>query len=135
MSINKKDIVKLESIPVIYVKAQNGPKGARQAFLKLESKLESLRNRKFYGAFYVEKNKYHACMAINDEHDKLLGFELDTIPGGMYTRKKIKNWMGKEKTIAPTFEKMAQSYIVDSNRPHIEFYRSQKELILFLPIR
>jgi hypothetical protein len=58
-----------------------------------------------------------------------------TIPGGTYGRRKIENWSVDTSEIAKTFEAMTVEYPVDPIRPAIEFYRSQKELILYLPIK
>ena len=41
----------LNDISIMYIVADGGPKGAREAFNRLESKFPSLRGRKFYGTF------------------------------------------------------------------------------------
>ena len=59
------------------------------------------------------------------------------IPGGNFARRKIEDWLERVSELSEIFVVMAGEYEdrTDSSRPSIEFYWSQKELILFLPIR
>ena len=54
--------VTLDDIEVMYILADGGPAGAQQAFDKLESKLTSLKGRRFYGTF--QAGEYRACVAL-----------------------------------------------------------------------
>jgi len=112
-----------------------GVKNSNLAFNQLESKLPTLRSRKFYGCLIgtPERGVYRACVA------KLEGETCDTlvtwtIPEGKYLRAKIENWVGKENMIGKVFSDMRKTSKFDPKRPYIEYYRSQKELILLLPI-
>lgn len=123
----------LTDIPVMYVASNNGPADASIAFNKLESKLSSLKGRKFYGIF--QNGDYKACVAITEFDDpNNLGLPTYTILGGKYAKSKILNWEKHTKQIASKFEQLALENKIDTARPSIEFYRSQKELILFAPI-
>jgi hypothetical protein len=53
----------------------------------------------------------------------------------MKLKTKIKNWESNVSLIGPTFGKMADQQQNDDTRPMIEYYRSQKELILYSPIK
>lgn len=70
------------------------------------------------------------------ERDDPPSMRLETclIPGGRYARRKIKDWENNIEMIGPTFESMAKEYGVDPYCLSIEFYKSQNELILLLPI-
>lgn len=128
----------LNDIPVMYIVAEGGPAGARDAFNKLEGKLSSLRGRKFYGTFQPETGEYRACVALESDDDPQgMGLATGVIPGGLYLREKMKDWMSRTDEIGKTFVAMAEreQIRVDSHRPSVEFYRSQDELILLLPIR
>lgn len=106
------------------------------AFNQLESKLDTLKGRKFYGCLTgpPETGTYRACVAlISTDNPKVLGLDTWTIPEGKYLRTKIINWPGQEHLIGQTFKEMSQTTNIDTSRPYIEFYRSQKELILLLP--
>lgn len=129
--------VTLNDIEVMFVQSPNGPAGAGEAFNKLETRLASLKGRKFYGTYQYSTGEYRACVALeNDLEPKQLGFEVSTIPGGKYAQEKLKDWHQYVDEIPVIFQKMSQEFQerIDSNRPSIEFYKSQKELILLLPI-
>jgi hypothetical protein len=128
----------LNDIPMMYIAAEGGPAGARDAFNKLEGKLPSLKGRKFYGTFQPETGEYRACVAIESGDDpNRMGLATGVIPGGLYFREKLKNWMSRIDEIGKTFLAIAERerHRVDKNRPSVEFYRSQDELILLLPIQ
>jgi len=95
--------IQLEDISVMCVVAKGGPSGARAAFDELESKLPSLRGRKFYGTYH--EGEYRACVAMN-EGDSPHAMKLITwvIPGGRYLREKVDDWEQKVETLASVFE-------------------------------
>ena len=127
----------LSDISIMYIVADGGPKGAKEAFNRLESKFPSLRGRKFYGTFRQTTGEYRACVAREPGDDpQRLGLASDVIPGGLYLREKMKNWTSRTDEIGKMFMAMGERerQRVDSSRPSIEFYRSQDELILLLPI-
>lgn len=123
----------LDDIEVMCVVADGGPAGAQQAFDKLESKLTSLRGRRFYGTYHA--GEYRACVACrpNDKPEDL-GLDTWVIPGGKYIREKMMNWTQRIPEIGETFTALSEQYPADPSRPSIEYYRSQSELHLFLPV-
>lgn len=124
---------KLQEILVTYVIAENGVEGAKSAFNRLEANLTSLKGRKFYGTLL--NDEYRACMAItNPEEASDLKLPHTTIPAGCYEMRKIMDWSKDIWIIGRTFDEMASTAKVDKLRPAIEFYRSQQELILYLPV-
>ena len=107
-------------------------KQAPLAFQLLEAPMKSLRGRKFYGV--ILGNTYRACVAlVPEEIDTELPHPGWTIPGGKYARCRIKNWDGDTTIIGPIFERSFNDVDRDTSRPTIEFYRSQRDLILMLP--
>lgn len=126
--------VLLDDIPAMYVISPSGPEGARQAFNYLESKFKSLKGRKFYGAYHA--GEYRACTAILAE-DNPERLELATwiIPGGKYVREKMLNWTRRIPEIGKTFLALSEAHAYDPSRPSIEFYKSQLELHLLLPVK
>lgn len=125
--------VTLDPIRVMWVKAEGGLTGVRAAWSKLESKLPSLKGRKFYGAYH--DNVYLACVAIIDEKEaETFGLPTWTIPGGKYLREKVTDYRSRVEVIAETLEAMAKEFGADRSRPEVEFYKSQSEIILLLPI-
>jgi DNA gyrase inhibitor GyrI len=127
-------IVDLDDIRVMYVKADGGLGGAADAFRRLESRLESLTGRKFYGIY--QGGEYRACVeARADDEPSRLGLSPWTIPGGRYARRKMVGWQERIPEIGKTFDSMSHDYSPDLARPSVEFYRSSRELILFLPVK
>ncbi len=126
--------VELKDVSVMYIISPTGPQGASDAFKKLEDAINwQLKGRKFYGA--MQNGEYRACLAtVDEEEPKKLGFPTWTIPGGKYYKDKIADWEKHTSEIAPKCEEIIKKVNFDETRPIIEFYRSQKELYLFIPI-
>lgn len=127
--------VELDDIDVMCVAGDPSKPIAEQApvaFQLLETPMDSLRGRKFYGV--ITANTYRACVALLPEE---VGTELPnpvwTVPGGRYARCRIKNWNGDTTIIGPAFERLVAEVDHDDRRPSIEFYRSQDDLILMVP--
>jgi hypothetical protein len=127
-----------EELPVLRVLADWGAGGPAAAMAHLESRLPTLKNRKFYGCFrpLPEGEEYYACVARIDSDDPE-GMQLDTgvIPGGLYARRRLLGWSKELTQMATLFEQMNRANDVDPERPSLEFYRSQSEVLLFVPVR
>ncbi len=125
----------LDDIPVMYAVFYGNP-AENDAFVRLESKLDSLKGRKFYGVYFWEREEYRACVRRQDGDDpEALGLRTATIPGGRYAYRRLK---GDYETIiaaiAPTFDALAREHRVDPSRPSVEFYRRHEEFLLYLPV-
>ncbi len=132
-------IVVREPVEVLRVRADLKGAGPPEAFRQLESKLSSLKGRRFYGTVAVagDAEEYHACVERRPTDDPVqLGLEPGVIPGGRYARQKILGW---ERVIAEgklrgIFRDLVRRHPVDRSRPDIEFYRSRSELHLLVPV-
>lgn len=130
--------VQLAETPVLRVRADMAGKGPKAAFDLLESRLGTLKGRKFYGSFRVTPTgeEYFACVARADtDEPEKLGLESGTIPGGWYARRKLVDWESHLAELPKLFDVLAQGQEVDPSRPSLEFYRSRSELHLLLPVR
>lgn len=120
------------------LESPNGPQNAAKTFEKLESRLGSLRGRKFYGLFKEENGRetYLACTRAEEGEDpERPGFISILLPIGKYDREKLADWENNIEKIPLVFREMRERNIVDESRFSVEFYRSQKELFLMLPIK
>jgi len=127
--------VTLPELQVMYVESSTGLAGAADAFDRLEARFPSLKGRKFYGTFQPPAGPYRACTVVEPGDDATaLGLPTWVIPGGKYGRQRLMNWQPQIPEIGKTFQSMAQEGERDTSRPSIEFYRSEKEVVLFLPL-
>lgn len=124
---------------VLRVRADMKGSGPAGAMRLLESKLPSLKGRKFYGAFRLleEGEEYFACVERIAEDDPAgMALDVGMLPGGLYVRRKLNDW---EKIIASGklgdhFEELIRTHEFDATRPEIEYYRSMSEMHLLLPV-
>ena len=106
-------------------------------FIDLESRLDTLQGRKFYGAFNDMDGIYQACVVIQEGDDPAsLGLKVGVIAGGLYARAKVMDWVENVKKIGEQFDQLAEEYNnrIDNTRPSVEFYRRHNEVICLLPI-
>ena len=126
-------LVTLDDIAVMYVTSPNGVQGAGRAFDTLEACLPSLKGRKFYGTLL--EGEYRACVALEaGDAPAVMSLETWIIPGGAYARRKLRGWPDRLPEIGDIFRALAAEYPPDRSRPNIEFYRSEKELLLFMAV-
>jgi len=126
-------------IRVVRVRADWNRGGPAEAMHTLESKLPSLRGRKFYGTFreLPEGEEYWACVERIDSDDpEKMGVEVGAIAGGLYLRRKLTGWQeviaaGK---LGEQFRDMVGTCNPDRSRPSVEFYRSMAEMHLLEPV-
>jgi hypothetical protein len=124
---------------VLRVRADMKGSGPAGAMRLLESRLPSLKGRKFYGAFRLLETgeEYFACVerVAGDDPTKM-GLDVGVLPGGLYVRRKLIDW---ERIIAAGelgshFEELIRTHAFDPSRPEIEYYRSMSELHVLLPV-
>ena len=130
--------VELPELPVMRVRADMKGSGPRAAFDHLESRLPTLKGRKFYGSFRLTPNgeEYYACVVRHDSDDpEKMQLETGVIPGGWFARRKLPDWETRIAELPKMFDEMAQAEVVDPDRPSLEFYRSREELQLLVPVR
>lgn len=132
--------VERPAIRVLRILADLKGGGPAEAMRRLESRLPSLKGRKFYGAFRIlpDGEEYFACVerAASDDPVAMQVDEAE-IPGGLYIRRKVFDWekvisAGKLPSVSTD---MVLHYVVDKTRPELEYYRSMTELHILIPVQ
>jgi hypothetical protein len=131
-------IVEIPSIHLVVCRAE-ADRGdeIKAAWRQLESKLPTLKGRKFYGLSYTEASgpAYYAGVEPLDAGEAAaLGFPTLVLNGGKYARVKLKDWTKHTEEIPTIFDQLDQAVQRDPARPAVEFYRSQSELHLLVPV-
>ena len=133
----KATIVDLPDLRLMVVRADEFPSGIKAAWDKLESRLSSLKGRKFYGVSRDEGSQvayFAGVVPTSDEEITALGFPTMTIKGGKYARAKLLDWSDHTEKIGQTFSELMRDFPMDPDGWALEYYRSQSELHLLIPI-
>jgi hypothetical protein len=134
MSELRVDDVTLDELPVLVVAKDGDPgEAAREAFSELEAALPSLRGRRFYGYYEPNARRYFACVVARDED--ALDLDRRTLSGGAYARTRLRGQPPElYARIGDAFDRVAKSVAVDSSRPWLEYYRSDDEVDVLVPV-
>jgi hypothetical protein len=130
-------IVEMPELYLVVSKANEFPDDIKASWQRLESRLPTLKGRKFYGLTFFKDGElsYYATLETDDAREiAALGFPTMRVNAGKYTRVKLQDWEQHADQIGDIFEDLRSRYAKDGTRPDIEFYRSQKELHLLMPI-
>ena len=120
------------------LKSLKGPLTAEQTFNLLENKLSTLKKKKFYGLSKLENDEltYLACVKIEEGDNTNAPRLLEVhVPRGNYIRERILEWNENLGQIPFLIDKVSADNLVDPDKYIIEFYRSEKELFLLIPIK
>jgi hypothetical protein len=129
--------VDMPEVKLMVSRADEFPGGIKAAWDRLESKLPSLKGRRFYGLTVCEGSglAYFAGVEIvSDQEAPSLGFPTMMIKGGRYARAKLLDWSDHTDKIGEIFGELMRDFPMDPNGPSVEFYRSQSELHLLIPL-
>jgi hypothetical protein len=136
--INLSQSLFLDKMILAYVSTK-GIANAPGSFAALESKVGSLKGRKFFGYYNPETEEYRACVALTDadKDDSFGGLAKWTVAAGNYVYEKLEKWNDNKNRIGPTIEKLIRdnSGQFDPSRPVLEYYKTMDELRLLVPIR
>lgn len=133
----KATIVDLPDLKLMVVRADEFPSGLQAAWDGLESRLSSLKGRKFYGVSRYEGSQmayFAGVVPVSDQEVQALGLPTMTIKGGKYARAKLLDWHNHTSEIKQIFDKLTQEFPMDPDGWALEYYRSQSELHLLIPL-
>ncbi|WP_157202638.1 GyrI-like domain-containing protein [Calidithermus chliarophilus] len=134
---SKATLVELPDLHLMVSRADEFPNGIRPAWERLESKLASLKGRKFYGLTFTEGSQlvyYAGLEPVSAEEVAALDFPTLMIKGGTYARTKLFDWPRHADKIGEIFGELMRDFPKDPTGPTIEYYRSQSELHLLIPV-
>ena len=131
-------IVDQPDIELILYRADEFPAGIKDSWERLASNLSSLKGRKFYGLTFFEYGHlvyYAGLQPLNETEITSLGLPTMILKGkGKYARVKLLDWNKYADEIGGIFDELMEKYKKDPNGTTVEFYRSQKELHLMIPL-
>jgi hypothetical protein len=130
-------VVERDAVEVMFLRVADEVSAIGVGWTALEAAVESLRGRKFVGAFDVSAGEYRACVVRRPEDDPAtLGLELGVIAGGRYALVRLVGEPpGVYEHIGPTFERLTrQRSDHDRTRPGLEYYRRRDTIDLLLPV-
>lgn len=133
--MNNENRYNQEPIKIMYIEAEGGVIGAKNAFDELENRLEDLHGRKFYEVVYNDLHYWAAVAMREDDKPEKLGLKVGEIQGGEYIKKRIYNWIEHIHEVKSIFENMAKENKEDTSRPRVEFYQGEERMVLWLPIK
>lgn len=131
----KATIVDLPDLRLMVTRADEFPSGVQTTWDRLESRLSSLKGRRFYGVSYYEGSQlayFAGVEPASDEGVQALGLPTMMIKGGKYARAKLSDWPNHTDKIGQIFSELIRDFPVDQNGPALEYYRSQSELHLLI---
>jgi hypothetical protein len=118
-------------------RADEPPGGIKTAWDRLESRLSSLKGRKFYGVSRHEGSQmayFAGVVPASDEEVTALGLPTMMIKGGKYARARLLDWPHNTDKIGQIFSELIRDFPMDPNEWALEYYRSQSELHLLIPL-
>lgn len=124
-----------QEIETLCVETTDIPNGIQEAFRNLEDKVGTMKGKKFYGAVLCDGDQllYKACVR-REPGMELPGTAEYVIPCGKYARVVMHDWQSKIPMIKDTFMEMMKLHTPDHSRPQVEYYKSDRELVLLQPI-
>jgi hypothetical protein len=130
-------IVDMPDLKLMVVRAEEFPGGLKTAWDRLESKLSSLKGRKFYAASRYEGSQmvyFAGVVPASDEEVATLGLPTISVKGGKYARTKLMDWPKHTDEIGPIFSELTREFPMAPDGWALEYYRSQSELHLLIPL-
>src|SRR5205085_3761694 len=113
------------------VQVKTFPNGIKEAFGSLMKTLGS--DRDFYGVSWLDENdniRYYAMARESFPGEgKPHNYELLTIEKGEYLTETVHNWLSKTDRIKDVFHNLMGNNKPNKNRPCIEWYKSDEEML------
>lgn len=125
------------ALRLITVKATDCGPGIPASWQSLEAQRD-VKGRKSYGVITGTPNgpEYYAGLVSEGEiEERTTGLPVLEVAGGPCARVKLMDWQQHIPEISSMFQQLMDSVDQDTSRPNMEFYRSQTELHLIVPVK
>lgn len=123
---------------LVVCRASELPAGIKESWDRLGTKLASLKGRKFHGLTFFEAGhlvRYAGLQPQDGNEAASLGFPMMTLKGGDSAWVKLMNWPQHADEIGPILDALMEECRKDPEVPTVEFYRSQTDLHLMIPLQ
>jgi hypothetical protein len=115
------------------------PMGIGETFDALMKILPPSEKRSFYGVSWFTDNGaimyYALANEIFDGEAEKYGDHTRIIPKGKYLTIRVKDWRKKTDTIKDVFGEMMNDERSDKNKPCVEWYKTEEEMLCMMQIK
>lgn len=128
----------LKPFSVMALKVNKFPEDFQSCYSLIGNKIKSISDRKILGTLYFTNDPidYSICVEQRStDSPELLGLVPQVLPGGNYIKTSLINWESKLDSIKEIYSELRTKYLLDDQRPQLEFFKSKRELTLYFPIK
>ena len=113
------------------------PNGIGDAFNELIKKTgDKASERNYYGLSYMDKNGKMIYNAVAEEIQTgealKFGYETFIIESGEYLTEEVKDWQSKTNCIKDVFTEIMKDENINKQKPAVEWYKNDKEMLCML---
>ena len=130
-------LVSREETAVIAMEAATFPDGIGAAWRRLEALYPPRKGRRFYGLTRFDEGQLRYFAAVvppTEQAAAPAGFVRLTMQGGLYARVKLEGWPERTGEFAQVFDHLMERFELSPGGYSVEFYRSQREAQLMIPV-
>lgn len=124
----------MEDLSLIGIHVTTFPNGIKEAFDKLMKMLGE--GRAYYGVSWMDNNNIVQYYAMANEQfpneGKQYAYENIILPKGYYESETVHDWMNKTQSIRDIFQDLMKSDTPVENRPCVEWYKSDEEMVCMI---
>jgi hypothetical protein len=138
--INTMEKLEFEKDIIVFgIEVKNFPEGIDAAFEALIKQTGDCAGQRNYYGICMYKDDRMVYKAVTEEKYKgegsKLGYGNDVIEKGAYLYQTLYHWSNKTKLIKDIFSGMMQDERIDTQKPSVEWYKSDEEMLCMLRLK